>query len=588
MPRAAMPDRQTITIGDGMDLPIDVVTQAIAVVGKRGRGKTSTAKVLVEEMVRAGQQVIVLDTVGAWWGLRSSFDGKSEGLPVVVFGGHHADVPIEDTAGAVIATTLMRHRVPAVIDLSGFRKAGQRRFATAFIEELYHSNREPLHVVFDEADEFAPQTPFPESRALLGAMEDFVRRGRLRGLGCTLVTQRPAVIHKDVLTQVEVLITMGLTGPRDVAAIDEWVKLHATDEQAREVRTSLASLPIGTAWLWSPEWLETLRRVKVRRVTTFDSSATPKVGQRVVKPTAWAAVNVAELGEEIAATVERAREEDPKVLRQRIAALERQLSHRPAPAAAPPPELVEVPAVTAEQLTELREQSEALDQLLVSLRAELDRLGESSRELRVSLAAVHSAPPRTVRPAPHPTPRAPAPTTATGAQRAAPVAPVDGDAKLTKAQKAIASALATHGPLSARQVGLHTGYAHKSGSFANALSGLRTRGYIDGGSQQLQLTDAGHAALDANGGYTPLPSGSALVDWWLSRLPKAQAAMLSALLEVYPHPLSVDELAERTGYAASSGSFANNRSRLNVAELIHGDRTALYASDTLGGAYRGH
>lgn len=92
--------------------------------------------------------------------------------------------------------------------------------------------------------------------------------------------------------------------------------------------------------------------------------------------------------------------------------------------------------------------------------------------------------------------------------------------------------------------------------------------------------------LDVNGGFEPLPSGQALVEWWLAKLPKAQAAMLSALLEVYPEPLSVDELAARTGYAAGSGSFANNRSRLNVAELIHGTRDALYAADTLGIASR--
>ena len=34
-------------------------------------------------------------------------------------------------------------------------------------------------------------------------MEDLVRRGRARGLGITLITQRPAVLNKDVLTQVD-------------------------------------------------------------------------------------------------------------------------------------------------------------------------------------------------------------------------------------------------------------------------------------------------------------------------------------------------------------------------------------------------
>lgn len=575
--------KHNLRLGDDFTLPLDLVTEAVAIVGKRGRGKTSTAKVLVEEMVAAGQQVIVMDTVGAWWGLRSSLDGKQAGLPVVVFGGQHGDLPLEDTAGALIARVLMQHRVPAVIDLSGMRKAGQRRFATAFIEELYHSNREPLHVVFDEADEFAPQTPFPDSRALLGAMEDFVRRGRLRGLGCTLVSQRPAVIHKDVLTQVEVLITLGLTGPRDVAAIDEWVKLHADGPDARAVRESLASLPTGTAWVWSPEWLGTLQKVKVRRITTFDSSATPKVGQRPVTPTARARIDLKSLGTEIAATVERAAEDDPKVLRRRIADLERQLAKRPTVPAEPV--RVEVPAISSDDFAALADRARDLQETAAAVQGQADRLQHLVQSLQESIETARDAkiPPR--RSPSQPAAPAAKPRRESTTKPASASSSTDEFMRLPKMQKAIVTALATHGALSARQVGLFTGYAHKSGSFANSLSSLRTRGLIEGNASQMTVTDDGLHALETAGGFQPLPTGRALVDWWLGRLPRAQAAMLQALLDAYPKPLSVDEIAAETGYAAGSGSFANNRSKLNVAELIHGTRDALYAADALGEAY---
>lgn len=541
---------------------------------------TATAKVLVEEMVRAGQQVIVMDTVGAWWGLRSSLDGKSAGLQVVVFGGQHADVPLEAGAGAVIARALMAQRVPAVIDLSGFRKTEQRRFSTAFIEELYHSNRDPLHVVFDEADEFAPQQPGPDTRALLAAMEDFVRRGRLRGLGCTLVSQRPAVIHKDVLTQVEVLITMGLTGPRDVSAIDDWVKLHATDEQAREVRSSLASLPVGTAWVWSPEWLETLRKVQVRRITTFDSSATPKVGSQRYQPKVLAQIDIAALGAEITATVQRAQEDDPNALRQHIARLERQLREQPAAAEAREV-IVEVPAVAPAVLDELLTRHDQLQERATGLREEIALLDATVGRLGEMLAFAR-------RPAARPTPaRTPTPTVRRTPPSPHPKRAPTGDGeRLAKAEKAIATALAMHGTLSNRQIGLHSGYSHKSGSFANNLSSMRTRDLITGSGAAISLTDAGFDALEANGGYEPLPTGRALVDFWLARLPRAQGAMLAALLEVYPGSLSLTELGEATGYSPESGSFANNRSKLNVAELIHGSRDALFAADTLGEAHR--
>lgn len=579
----------TLSLGGGFTVPIDFVTQTAAIVGTRGRGKTSTAKVLVEEIIAAGEQAVVIDTVGAWWGLRTSLDGTKPGLPVVVFGGMHGDVPLEETAGALIAQVLIRTRVPAVVDLSGFRKAGQRRFATALIEELYHSNRDPMHVVFDEADEFAPQTPFPEGRQLLGAMEDFVRRGRIRGLGCTLVSQRPAVIHKDVLTQVETLITMGLTGPRDVAAINEWVSLHATDEEAKAVKGSLASLPTGTGWVWSPGWLGVLEKVAFRRVTTFDSSATPRVGQRVKTPTARAEIDLAALGAEIAATVERAKEDDPKTLRRRVAELERKLATQAATPAEPTVRevIVEVPTLDTATVDELDRRATQLRTVAADLGANIEQLQRSITEIETALTAARSAPAPQRPAAPSVPPRRPAAPTPAPRTRP-PVAPadVDDDLKLAKAQKAILTALATHGTLSLRQIGLHAGYAHKSGSFANNMSSLRTRGLLEGSGQAVTITEAGLAALDANGGYDPLPTGRDLVDWWLNRLPKAQAAMLTALLEVYPDSLTAEQLGEATGYASGSGSFANNRSKLNVAELIHGDRNALYANETLGEAYR--
>ena len=69
---------------------------------------------------------------------------------------------------------------------------------------------------------------------------------------CKSITQRPGVLHKDILSQSEVLIALRMTGTRDIAAIDAWARLHAEDEQAREVRANLAALPVGAAWCGLP------------------------------------------------------------------------------------------------------------------------------------------------------------------------------------------------------------------------------------------------------------------------------------------------------------------------------------------------
>lgn len=84
-------------------LPLEAVTQTFAILAKRGVGKTYTASVLVEELLTAGLHVCVVDPIGVWWGLRASADGTAPGLPIIVLGGEHGDVPLEVTAGEIIA-----------------------------------------------------------------------------------------------------------------------------------------------------------------------------------------------------------------------------------------------------------------------------------------------------------------------------------------------------------------------------------------------------------------------------------------------------------------------------------------------------
>jgi plasmid stabilization system protein ParE len=157
-------------------------------------------------------------------------------------------------------------------------------------------------------------------------MEDIVRRGRKRGIGCTLITQRPAVLNKNVLTQCEVLVALRLVHPKDIDAIEEWVNVHADPDTAKEMIDSLPSLAVGEAWFWSPGWGDLFQRVKVRHRETFDSGATPKAGEAPKRPKHLAEIDLAALGEQIKATVEKAKADDPKELRRQIAELKKQLA----------------------------------------------------------------------------------------------------------------------------------------------------------------------------------------------------------------------------------------------------------------------
>ena len=108
--------------------------------------------------------------------------------------------------------------------------------------------RTPLMLIVDEADAIAPQKPNPGEERMLGAMDDIVRRGGQRGIGCLLISQRSAVVNKNVLTQTQVMIAMQTIARLDMDAIMDWVDVHGQVEQGKILRASLQALPTGDAW----------------------------------------------------------------------------------------------------------------------------------------------------------------------------------------------------------------------------------------------------------------------------------------------------------------------------------------------------
>src|SRR5919112_1255950 len=173
--------------------PAAALDDRIAIVGTAGSGKTYTAKGFVERLLDVRARVAIVDPLGVWWGLRAGAAGNA-GYPVIVFGGRHADVPIMADMGAPLGQLIARQALASVVDLSELgNNALRRQFMAAFAEAIYEANEEPLHLVFDEADLWAPQRPIKGWEGLFGHIEEIVRRGRVRGFIPWLITQRPAV-----------------------------------------------------------------------------------------------------------------------------------------------------------------------------------------------------------------------------------------------------------------------------------------------------------------------------------------------------------------------------------------------------------
>ena len=282
-------------------IPVDALDSDIAILGRKGGGKTYTTKGIVERLLDLGRRVLVLDPLGVWAGLRTGADGESAGYPVAIFGGLHADLPLDPAAAEPLARIIAAENLPAVIDLSELSKGKQQAFLYAFLHELRTVNREALTIVLEEADVFAPQNPQgDDSKQLHGEIDWIARRGRFRGFRLITITQRPARLSKDVLTQCATLISHRLPAPQDRDAVKAWVDGNGDRDKAREVFDTLATLDVGEAWVWAPEH-DILDRIRFPRIKTLDTSSTPKAGETRIEPKTLAQVDVSAIREALAA-----------------------------------------------------------------------------------------------------------------------------------------------------------------------------------------------------------------------------------------------------------------------------------------------
>ena len=603
-----MKSRFPLDLGSGLRLPLDAVTETFAMLGVKGSGKSTTAKRFVEQLTLAGQQCVIIDPTGVWWGLKSSADGTKAGLPFTVLGGEHGDVPITGASGDMIGELAVTDHLPLVIDLSLMRKAEQRRFMLAFVETLYFKNREPMHLVVDECDLFVPQRPMKGEERLLGAMEDLVRRGRVKGIGVSLISQRPASINKDVLSQVSVLLAGRVSLRHDLDALSGWTNAHGDRERRDQMMADLAGLPTGTCWVWSPSFLDVFQRVAITKPETFDSLATPKAGQTRIVPKVLSPVDTAALRDKLAQVVEEAEQNDPTALRRRVVVLSRRVAELEAAAAQGAvtrevqvdkivDRVVEVvPARVAAEVGDVErvmadigsELSRQFDRL-VGAHAQLCQLSAEVSNLTVGTPAAATpmpatAPARPVRQArPAPPPASPAPASPAPASPAPrPVAPTVDGPPLKAGARRILDAVARSHPLrlTKSQVGTLSRFKTSGGTFAAYQSALRTGGYVTIDSDGYWTATAAGLAAAGVDGSAPLTTDEVL-DRWRQALKKGARDMLDTLIGCYPNSMSRSELGDALGMTYSGGSFNAYLSTLRSNGLIDVDGQNVTASDTL-------
>jgi hypothetical protein len=562
-------------------IPREALDDRLGFIGTSGSGKTYNAGTAIEILLANRARAVIIDPLGVWWGLRLLADGKTASkFDVVIFGGDHADLPLNEHAGALIGETAANMAESCIIDLSKMpSRAAERRFMTAFLETIYRkAGGEPFHLIVDEADLFAPQKPQAGDEVLLGHMENIVRRGRVRGFIPWLISQRPAVLNKNVLSQVDGLLAFKLTASQDRDALDAWIEGQADKAQGKEIKDSLPTFPIGEGIVWLPGHGILARKAFPQKVT-FDSSRKPKRGEKL-KSRKLKPVNVDKLKEQLAEFVEQQKASDVPTLQKRIRELE-----AAAKKATPPP--AGKPDKDAIAAAQQRGFEQAKLKLTVAMEREVRKrtfellagLGDRVTPVMAFLAEQTKAVKAQIAnldiefdpgPQQQPAKAAPAPVRAAAAPRARKPSPdAGGDGHLTNPQAHLMRALAWwdamgHPQPTRAQLAAIAGWKVGGSNMRGRLAELSTAGLVHyPSSGTIAMTDAGRAAA-------PAPDTSTtLVDSIRSMLTNPQRLLFDKLLGTGVAPVDRETVAAGIGWEAGGSNMRGRLAELSALEVIH-------------------
>lgn len=550
-------------IADHLALPLNIVTEKLAFLGRTGSGKTYAAMKLAELMLEAGAQIIALDPVGAWHGLRIGGN-----FSVYIFGGLRGDYPLESTGGKLLADLIVDRGISAVLDISQFIRAEQVRFAGDFAERFFNRRKtHPVacHLFVEEAQEMIPQNVDSGEAKMLHHWERLWKIGRNFGIGGTLVSQRPQELNKKALNQAGTLFVFNMTGPQERRAIADWTRQAGIDEDIEGV---LPTLKTGEPHVWSPSVLRISKTVRVLPKVTADVSMTPEVGARA-QERPLTPIDVQKLKADMAQTIERAAADDPRELRKRVVELQRYI--REFENRKPDTQRVEVSVLTDTDRELLRSVEHTCTVLETWARDVKDLLHAVAEKTR----ATSPAPPqRSVTPQP-PRPTAKPATVNTRI-----------NSNLSGPEQRILNALAELEALGIPeppriQVALFSGYSHLSSKgFSNSVSRLKVEGRIVAGNGTLMLSDAGRKVAEPIDAPRTEPE---LHDRLFRLLGNQAVRILAPLLEARGEAVDRDTVMQSAGYThASSKGFANTLGRLRSLGLIdYPERGKVCASDIL-------
>ncbi len=234
-----------------------VVTGRGCVLGQSGSGKSYLIGVIIEELCRLHLPFAVVDTEGEYVNIKEKFKA--------IWIGESANADMHFQKDYSMLKYAIEGSVPVILDVSeAYSKEDE---VYAFARALYtieEKIKKPFLLIIEEADKFVPQQA---QSKIFNPIEEISVRGRKRGIGLLIATQRPARVSKNVLSQCSYGFIGKLAIRNDLYA----VKTLLENEGQLEL---LPSLQCGE---FVPFGLNTNEKIKVKERMIAPLGSTPKL-----------------------------------------------------------------------------------------------------------------------------------------------------------------------------------------------------------------------------------------------------------------------------------------------------------------------
>jgi hypothetical protein len=628
-----------LKLAKNLSLPVDFVTERIAFLARTGAGKSGGARVIFEQALANSIFTVYVDPKGDAWGIRAAGIGK--GQPVLIMGGDHGDVPLDPSAGKFTAEFLNRERVSTVLDISDFTTKDMWHFMADFGMRFYQKNRDVVLVILDEADMIAGEKFYDPKT--LHAIQLIQNKGRHRGFGVVVISQRSAILNKSVLYACGTLVAMQTTAPKDIRVVQDYFDVAGEKDAAKEIVSNLPTLQNREAFVYSPHVLGAKPiRITFDTFRTFDSMRTPKPGETRQTPKSIADIDLSAVQSDMAATIEKVNAEDPQKLQARIRQLEADLRKK---TATPAPAADAKDTVSKQQLREANTNVAQLSKYVEALRTALEsamkfiieinardffaKAGEPLDEAKIqeaikaavqqamkqfeakvdqdrrSFAEFKKQGERVLRSmeklldkdevavtvnVTHNEPFTVEPTKPRPVATRPPVEPKQyGDLQLNKKQQEILDAIAWWESIGINspsniQVGAVALIDPTGGHFSNLTGPLSSYGLIERGGGTIRLTDAGRAVANVPETGNTLDEYHDVLRNRVRRMKQAGGRtvdILNAIIAAGGQPLTNAEIGERVGIDHTGGHFSNTIGPLSTAGLITRNAGVVTPTDVL-------